>query len=86
MTGYGQSGPYKDLVSHDINYISMADCLGMIGEKGGAPVIPHNIIADFASGGMHGTIGMLAALMVRERTGRGPFVDIARMSGENLWQ
>jgi crotonobetainyl-CoA:carnitine CoA-transferase CaiB-like acyl-CoA transferase len=81
VTGYGQSGPYKDLVGHDINYISMAGCLGMIGSKGGAPVIPHNIIADFAGGGMHGAIGVLAALMARERTGRGQFVDIAMTDG-----
>ncbi|MGH8070051.1 MAG: CaiB/BaiF CoA transferase family protein [Candidatus Entotheonellia bacterium] len=81
VTGYGQTGPYKDLVGHDINYISMAGCLGMIGEKGGAPVIPHNIIADFAGGGMHGAIGVLAALMARERTGRGQFVDIAMTDG-----
>jgi crotonobetainyl-CoA:carnitine CoA-transferase CaiB-like acyl-CoA transferase len=81
VTGYGQSGPYKDLVGHDINYISMAGCLGMIGSKGGAPVIPHNIIADFAGGGMHGAIGVLAALMARERTGRGQFVDLAMTDG-----
>jgi crotonobetainyl-CoA:carnitine CoA-transferase CaiB-like acyl-CoA transferase len=81
VTGYGQSGPYKDLVGHDINYISMAGCLGMIGEKSGPPVIPHNLIADFAGGGMHGAIGVLAALMARERTGRGQFVDIAMTDG-----
>jgi crotonobetainyl-CoA:carnitine CoA-transferase CaiB-like acyl-CoA transferase len=81
ITGYGQSGPYKDLVGHDINYISLAGCLGMIGEKGGPPVIPHNIIADFAGGGMHGAIGVLAALMARQRTGRGQFVDIAMTDG-----
>ncbi len=81
VTGYGQSGPYKDLVGHDINYISMAGCLGMIGSHGGPPVIPHNIIADFAGGGMHGAIGVLAALMARERTGRGQFVDIAMTDG-----
>ncbi len=81
VTGYGQSGPYKDLVGHDINYISMAGCLGMIGEKDGAPVIPHNLIADFAGGGMHGAIGVLAALMARERTGQGQFVDIAMTDG-----
>jgi alpha-methylacyl-CoA racemase len=81
VTGYGQSGPYKDLVGHDINYISMAGCLGLIGVKGGPPVIPHNIIADFAGGGMHGAIGVLAALMARERTGRGQFVDIAMTDG-----
>jgi crotonobetainyl-CoA:carnitine CoA-transferase CaiB-like acyl-CoA transferase len=81
VTGYGQSGPYKDLVGHDINYISMAGCLGMIGQVGGPPVIPHNLIADFAGGGMHGAIGVLAALMARERTGRGQFVDIAMTDG-----
>jgi alpha-methylacyl-CoA racemase len=81
ITGYGQSGPYKDLVGHDINYISLAGCLGLIGAKGGPPIIPHNIIADFAGGGMHGAIGVLAALMARERTGRGQFVDIAMTDG-----
>jgi crotonobetainyl-CoA:carnitine CoA-transferase CaiB-like acyl-CoA transferase len=81
VTGYGQTGPYKDLVGHDINYIAMAGCLGMIGQKDGPPVIPHNIIADFAGGGMHAAIGVLAALMARERTGRGQFVDIAMADG-----
>jgi len=81
ITGYGQSGPYKDLVGHDINYISMAGCLGLIGGTGGPPVIPHNIIADFAGGGMHGAIGVLAALMARQRTARGQFVDIAMTDG-----
>jgi crotonobetainyl-CoA:carnitine CoA-transferase CaiB-like acyl-CoA transferase len=81
ITGYGQSGPYKDLAGHDINYISMAGCLGMIGQPGGPPVIPHNIIADFAGGGMQGAIGVLAALMARERTGRGQFVDISMTDG-----
>jgi crotonobetainyl-CoA:carnitine CoA-transferase CaiB-like acyl-CoA transferase len=81
VTGYGQSGPYKDLVGHDINYIAMAGCLGMIGPQGGPPVIPHNLIADFAAGGMHGAVGVLAALMARERTGRGQFVDIAMTDG-----
>jgi crotonobetainyl-CoA:carnitine CoA-transferase CaiB-like acyl-CoA transferase len=81
VTGYGQSGPYKDLVGHDINYLAMAGCLGMIGAKGGPPVIPHNLIADFAGGGLHGAVGVLAALMARERTGRGQFVDIAMTDG-----
>jgi crotonobetainyl-CoA:carnitine CoA-transferase CaiB-like acyl-CoA transferase len=81
VTGYGQSGPYRDLAGHDINYISMAGCLGMIGARGEPPVIPHNVIADFAAGGMQGAIGVLAALMAREHTGRGQFVDIAMTDG-----
>ena len=52
ISGYGQTGPYKDLVGHDINYISIGGALGMIGSSDGTPTIPYNIIADFAAGGM----------------------------------
>ena len=81
ITGYGQDGPYRHHVGHDINYISMAGALGLMGPKDGPPAIPHNLLADFAGGGMHGAIGVLAALMARERTGRGQFVDIAMADG-----
>ena len=81
ITGYGQDGPYQDVVGHDINYISTAGALGAIGHKGEKPAIPLNLLADFAGGGMHGTIGVLAALMARERTGKGQFVDIAMADG-----
>ena len=77
LTGFGQDGPYRDLVGHDINYISIGGLLGMTGPAGGAPVIPGAIIADFAAGGMSATIGILAALMARERTGKGQFVDMS---------
>lgn len=81
ITGYGQDGPYRHHVGHDINYISMAGALGLMGPKDGPPTIPHNLLADFAGGGMHGAIGVLAALMARQRTGRGQFVDIAMADG-----
>jgi alpha-methylacyl-CoA racemase len=81
ITGYGQDGPYKHMVGHDLNYIAMAGALGIMGPKDGAPAIPHNLLADFAGGGMHGAIGVLAALMARERTGRGQLVDIAMADG-----
>jgi crotonobetainyl-CoA:carnitine CoA-transferase CaiB-like acyl-CoA transferase len=81
ITGYGQDGPYKYHVGHDINYIAMAGALGLMGPKDGPPAIPHNFLADFAGGGMHGAIGILAALMARERTGHGQLVDIAMTDG-----
>ena len=77
LTGYGQDGPYRDVVGHDINYISIGGLLGMTGPAGGTPVIPGAIIADFAAGGMSATIGILVALMARERTGKGQFVDMS---------
>ena len=81
LSGFGQTGPYSQLVGHDINYISVGGALGMIGWPDEPPAIPMNIIADFAGGGMHAAYGILAALMARERTGRGQYVDIAMSDG-----
>lgn len=81
LSGYGQTGPYSQLVGHDINYISVGGALGMVGWPDTPPAIPMNIIADFAGGGMHAAYGILAALMARERTGRGQYVDIAMSDG-----
>jgi crotonobetainyl-CoA:carnitine CoA-transferase CaiB-like acyl-CoA transferase len=76
ISGYGQDGPYCDLPGHDINYISTAGALGIIGIPGGPPIIPSNLVADFGGAGMNAVIGILAALMARERTGKGQHVDI----------
>ena len=81
LSGYGQDGPYSGLVGHDINYISVGGALGVIGERGGAPVIPYNIIADFAGGGLHAATAVLAAIIARGHTGRGQYVDVAMSDG-----
>ena len=81
LSGYGQDGPYSGLVGHDINYISVGGALGVIGQKGGAPVIPYNIIADFAGGGLHAATAILAAVIARGHTGRGQYVDVAMSDG-----
>ena len=81
VTGYGQTGPYAKLAGHDLNYIAQAGALGLIGDQDGKPVIPQNLVADYAGGGMHGAVGVLLALFAREKTGRGQFVDTAMMDG-----
>jgi len=77
LSGYGQDGPYRDVVGHDINYISIGGFLGTLGSSGQPPPIPRTVIADFAAGGMSAAIGILAALMAREKTGRGQYVDVS---------
>ncbi|MDY6834516.1 MAG: CaiB/BaiF CoA-transferase family protein [Chloroflexota bacterium] len=81
VTGYGQTGPYRELVGHDINYLSIGGALDIIRDKNEWPVPPSNLVADYASGGMQAAIGILAALMARERTGKGQHVDIAMTDG-----
>ncbi len=81
ITGYGQNGPYRDLVGHDINYISLGGAASVMCEPGERPPIPGNLIGDMAAGGMQAAVGILAALIARERTGKGQFVDIAMTDG-----
>ena len=81
VSGYGQDGPYSQMAGHDINYISFAGALGLIGPQDGKPSIPLNLIADYAAGGLCGAVGILAALMAREKTGFGQYVDIAMSEG-----
>jgi len=81
LSGYGQDGPYAAMVGHDINYISIGGALGAIGWPGQPPAIPLNVIADFAGGGLHAAFAILAALLAREKTGRGQYVDIAMSDG-----
>jgi crotonobetainyl-CoA:carnitine CoA-transferase CaiB-like acyl-CoA transferase len=69
ITGYGQTGPYRDVAGHDVNYLSVAGVLDLIGEAGGAPVIPGIQIADMAGGGMNAVIGILMA-MIRKTENR----------------
>ncbi len=81
FTGYGADGPYRDLAGHDINYQSIGGTVGMTGPAGGPPVIPGATAADSAGGGMQAAIGILAAVVARQRTGRGQLIDVAATDG-----
>src|SRR6266850_1574039 len=79
ISGYGQDGPYRDRVGHDVNYLGFAGVIGLTGTAGGPPVIPGVQIADIGGGALTAAIGILSALWAREETGTGQFVDIAMM-------
>ncbi|MFH1382679.1 MAG: CaiB/BaiF CoA-transferase family protein [Chloroflexota bacterium] len=81
ITGYGQDGPYRDLSGHDINYISFAGALDLIGEPDRPPVRPLNLLGDYAAGGIGSVVGILSALIARGKTGRGQYVDISMTDG-----
>ena len=81
MTGWGQDGPYAPTAGHDINYIALAGSLDPIGNKGGPPVPPLNLIGDFGGGGMLLAFGLVAGLVHAQRTGEGQVVDAAMVDG-----
>jgi len=77
LSGFGQNGPYRDYPAHDMNYLSLAGVLTLIGEAGRKPVIPLNLVADYAGASLHGALGIMFALFARERTGKGQHVDVS---------
>ncbi|BBO78400.1 CoA transferase [Desulfosarcina widdelii] len=81
ITGYGQTGSMKHAAGHDVNYLSRAGLLDLMGEKNRAPAIPGIQIADLVGGGMNGALGILMALFHRERTGHGQQIDISMTDG-----
>ena len=81
VTGYGQTGSFRDRVGHDINYLGYSGVLNMIGEADRPPSIPGVQIADMAGGGMNAAIGILLALFAREKSGAGQYVDISMTDG-----
>lgn len=81
ITGYGHDSSYRDRAGHDLNYISLAGIVGMTGARDGRPAIPGIQVADLAGGSFLGLTGLLAAIIQREATGRGQFIDAAMFAG-----
>src|SRR5262249_40314681 len=84
MTGWGQDGPLAPTAGHDIDYIAISGALGPIGRAGERPVPPLNLVGDFGGGGMLLAIGVLAALVERQRSGLGQVIDAAMVDGSAL--
>ena len=81
-SGYGQDGPASHWAGHDINYLAVGGYLHT-SERGvgGKPPIPGATVADSAAGGMHAVIAILAALLRRQQTGEGEYLDVSVLEG-----
>jgi crotonobetainyl-CoA:carnitine CoA-transferase CaiB-like acyl-CoA transferase len=76
LNGYGRDGPYRERAGHDLNYVGLAGLLDLTGPRGGSPIIPGVPIADL-EGAMWAALGILLALLARERAGVGQQVDVS---------
>jgi crotonobetainyl-CoA:carnitine CoA-transferase CaiB-like acyl-CoA transferase len=80
LTGYGKDGPLAGRAGHDIDYLALGGLLATLAGGDGRPGMPGAQIADM-TGALLATIGILAALHARERTGRGQHVDVSMLEG-----
>jgi crotonobetainyl-CoA:carnitine CoA-transferase CaiB-like acyl-CoA transferase len=80
LTGYGPEGSHAARAGHDIDYLALGGFLGGNRDAEGRPVLPLAQVADMA-GALVATIGVLAALQARERTGKGQVVDVSMLGG-----
>ena len=85
ISGYGQDGPYRDLVGHDINYMGYAGALSVTGPRAGPPLMPGVQVADIGGGSLLAAFAIAAALYHRRQSGRGQFIDAAMTDGVVSW-
>jgi crotonobetainyl-CoA:carnitine CoA-transferase CaiB-like acyl-CoA transferase len=85
LTGYGQTGPYRDRAGHDINFLALSGAMSHSGRQGAGPPPLGVQLADF--GGSFGAlVGLLSAVIQRGQTGRGQFIDISMADLMVHWQ
>ena len=81
MTGWARTGRWSRPAGHDIAYIALTGALHAIGEQGGPPQIPLNLLGDFGGGSTYLVIGVLAALWAVRAGAPGQVVDAAIVDG-----
>jgi len=84
LSGYGQEGPYRQRAGHDLNYLAIGGALALNARPGEAP-IPYGLPVADLSGGMLAAIAILGALVGRQRSGQGMYLDIALLDGVISW-
>ena len=84
ISGFGQSGPYRDRPAHDLSYQAIAGFLFRQAETGALDSHGEIAIGDLSSG-MFAAIGTLAALLECTRTGRGKYIDVSMTDGLLSW-
>lgn len=84
LTGYGQTGEYAPRAGHDLNFLALAGILKLNGAVEQPPVPLPIQMADLA-GGMAAALQITAALVERERTGQGSYLDIALLDAAVDW-
>jgi len=81
MTGWGQTGPLANAAGHDINYIALTGALHAMGRRDSPPAPPLNLVGDYGGGAMFLVMGILAAYIEAQTSGKGQVIDVAMTEG-----
>lgn len=84
ISGYGNTGPHAERPGYDLVVQGEAGLMSVTGEPDGGPMRYPVPIADITTG-LYSTIAILGALLARERTGRGQFLDMSMMESQSAW-
>lgn len=85
ISGYGQSGPYRDMPGHDVNYLGVAGTLSFSGEPQGPPAASGGVqIADLCSA-MYASVAIMASLRERDKSGKGDYLDVSMTDCALAW-
>ena len=78
LSGFGQDGPYSHLAAFDMIFLALGGVLGLVGGRNNPPIVPGVWIADACSG-LLAAVGILTALIARQNTGNGQYLDLAML-------
>ena len=81
VSGFGQDGPYRDRAALDLILQAESGMISVTGEPGSHGVRCGTSIADMTAG-MYAAYGIMLALRVKERTGRGQSIDVSMLEGQ----
>jgi len=80
ISGYGQTGPYRDRAGHDINYMGLGAALDLMTDPGVKPRIPGLFLGDLTAA-LYAVSGITSAVVQRQRTGQGQYIDVGMLDG-----
>lgn len=78
LSGYGQNGSYAHKAGHDINFLALS-AIGSLGSSNALPSLHGVQVADICAGALYAVVAILTALLHRQRTGEGQYIDVAML-------
>lgn len=85
ITGYGQTGPFRDRAGHDNNYLALSGLMSHSGRMDTGPFPQGTQIADIGGGSFGAAVAILGAVIHRLHTGEGQFLDVSMLDGAIAW-